>query len=248
MKKPKIPSRPSLSLLVLFSVIVTSFGFLVILMLACWSTKNTEAFAWRKPVAGSIFALICVVGILLAMSPRRLLEIHDQQKRMEAPLSTSSSSSLAFSTKGHHYDCDSFSAHTLVAKGHVLCAACTGLSLGAIAALFGTTLYFFLEQDFLQMNFFVLAIGMALVGIGFFQFKFGGFARMIFNVLFVLGAFLVLVGIDGLKKSLLVDLFSIFIIIFWIFTRIILSQRDHINTCRRCQVACEASTKHQLSK
>ncbi|MBS7638359.1 hypothetical protein KEJ49_05700 [Candidatus Bathyarchaeota archaeon] len=52
--------------------------------------------------------------------------------------------SSAFSIKGHHPDCGRFKAHTINIFGRALCAACTGLLLGALLILPGGILYFFL--------------------------------------------------------------------------------------------------------
>jgi hypothetical protein len=61
------------------------------------------------------------------------------------------------------------------------------------------------------------------------------------NMLFVLGGFLILVGMDELTGSLFVDLFSIALIVFWLFTRILLSQWDHWKICRKCGRVCDIS-------
>ena len=146
---------------------------------------------------------------------------------------------------GHHYDCGKFSQHTIKMNGHTLCAACTGLFLGGIGALLGTLVYFFLGIHTEQLGFQSVAVGVAAMTLGFLEMKFGGLARLILNVLFVLGGFLILAGLDVLKESLLIDLLSIVLIVFWVFTRILLSQWNHWVTCKKCPIACEAhdSTK-----
>jgi uncharacterized membrane protein len=143
--------------------------------------------------------------------------------------------------EGHHHDCGMFSAHTIHVNGHILCAACTGLFLGAIVALFGTAVYFFAQFDWSQFGFLAVGIGVLAMTLGFLQLKFERFARLIMNVLFVLGGFLILVGMDELTGSLFVDLFSIVLIVFWLFTRILLSQWDHWKICRKCGRVCDIS-------
>lgn len=124
-------------------------------------------------------------------------------------------------------------------NGQIPCAACTGLFLGGIGALLGTILYFFARWELGRIGFLVVVMGVAAMIFGFLQLKFGGFARLVLNVLFVLGAFLILAGLDGLTESLLIDLFSIVLVAFWVFTRILLSQRDHWRICRRCSIPCD---------
>jgi membrane-bound ClpP family serine protease len=98
------------------------------------------------------------------------------------------------------------------------------------------------------MGFFAVVLGVAAMVFGFIQLKSGGFARLILNMLFVLGAFLILAGMDGLIGSLSVDLFSIVLIAFWIFTRILLSQWDHWKICRRCSISCKIRGKEEWNQ
>jgi hypothetical protein len=230
-------------LVVPFSIIVSTFGLLTTVALAVYAMPIAEAVTWRKLLIGSIFALICSLGIVLAMSPRKCSETFGHQKKTE--VSSPQTSNLHLSTRGHHYDCGKFSAHTMQVNGHVLCAACTGLLLGGLGTLFGTVLYFFAGLESKQIGFPAVLIGVAAMIVGFLQLKFGGFARLILNVFFVLGAFLILAGLDGLIGSLFVDLFSIVLIVFWLFTRILLSQWDHWRICKTCLIPCEIRGKRK---
>ncbi len=233
-------------LVVPFSIAVSAFGFFTILLLALHGAPSTETVMWRKPVIGSIFALICLFGIVGSLSPRKCSETFGHQRRMDTTASSPQTSDLAVSTKGHHYDCGKFSDHTIQVNGHVLCAACIGLLLGALGALSGTFAYFFAGWELQQIGFSAVVIGVAAMIFGFLQLKFGGFARLILNVFFVLGGFLILAGLDQLTGSLLVDLFSIVLIAFWIFTRILLSQWDHWRICRTCLTPCEIRGKRKV--
>ena len=141
--------------------------------------------------------------------------------------------------KGHHPDCGKFSAHVIQVSEYRLCAACTGLALGAFVALAGSAFYFFGGWHIGEMSSLVVLIGVAGMILGFLQLKFKGFVRLGLNTLFVLGAFLILVGIDELVQSLFVDLFLIALVVFWLMTRILLSQWDHSRTCQNCESPCE---------
>jgi MFS family permease len=220
--------------------VVSAFGFLTVLLLALYASPSVETVTWRKPVVGAIFAVICFLGIVGSLSPRKCLETFGHKRGVYAVVSSPRASGLAVSIRGHHYDCGEFSSHTVRVNGHVLCAACTGLFLGGGGALLGTLLFFFSGLGVGQFGFLSVAVGVAAMIFGFLQVEFSGFARLILNVLFVLGAFLILAGLDALIGSLLVDLFSIVLTVFWIFTRILLSQWDHWRICRRCPLLCEA--------
>ena len=230
-----------------FSIIVSTFGFFAIFAFSAYGTETSEAVTWRNPVAGSIFASICVLGIVLAMSPGRCSKTFGHQKTQEATTPLPHASNLVPGTKGHHYDCGKFSAHTIQIKGHVFCAACTGLFLGALSALFGTAIHFFAGWESQQISFVAVVIGVAATILGFLQSKFRSLVRLILNVLFVLGAFLILAGVDGLAANLSFDLFSIFLIAFWIFTRILLSQWDHRKICKGCSISCKMTEKEVRS-
>jgi hypothetical protein len=219
-------------------VAVSAFGFFIILMLAWRGIGFTEAFSWRKPLVGSVFAFICIVGMVLALSPMKCSETLGHHGRIETTVSSTQISTFPVTTRGHHYGCGRFSAHTVRVRGHVFCAACTGLFVGAVGALFGAALYFFAGWEPRQTGPLAVLVGVTAMALGFLQLKFGGLARSMLNVGFVLGAFLILVGIDESTGSLLIDLFTIVLIVFWLFTRILLSQWDHWRICRTCSIPC----------
>jgi len=120
------------------------------------------------------------------------------------------------------------------------CTACTGLLLGGLSALAGTILYFFSNWRVEQISFLLVWVGILGVGFGLFQFKFKGIVRLFLNIFFAFGAFLILIGVDELARSVAVDLFLIALTLFWLFTRISLSQWDHRRICYACKVVtCE---------
>jgi hypothetical protein len=61
-----------------------------------------------------------------------------------------------------------------------------------------------------------------------------GVTRFFASILFVVGSFLLLVGIDGAVKNTSIDLFFVALSVLWIMTKIALSQRDHQQTCSQC--------------
>jgi len=105
--------------------------------------------------------------------------------------------------------------------------------------IFGTFVYFFVGWLIEGFAFLTVLIGVLGVILGFLQLEFRSLVRLALNVFFVLGALLILIGIDALIESLFVDVFLLGIIVFWIFTRIQLSQWDHYRICSKCDMPCE---------
>lgn len=218
----------------ILNIAISLCGLFVVLMLAFDAPVIHENFIWRKPLVGSVFSLICVLGIFAALFPSQCSQtLHFRGENTH-------STSHRTHDPSHHPDCEGFSGHVIKIRGHRLCAACTGLLLGALIALIGTAFYFFggghAEGSGLQ----IVLIGAVGIVLGFFQLKFRSFARLTLNVFFVLGAFLILVGIDEITESLFIDLFLVALIVFWILTRIQLSQWDHQRICSSCESPCEA--------
>jgi hypothetical protein len=216
-----------------FDIGISAFGLLIILLLAASQPIVYESFSWRKPLVGSVFILICTIGIFAALLPKRCSHaFHFQREKVSLAAS-------GIQAASHHPDCGKFSAHVIRINGHMLCAACTGLLFGGITAVVGAVIYFFVGWHIVMATFTAALIGVIAVVIGFSQLKFSGFIRFMLNVFFVLGAFVILVVIDELIGSLFADFFVEASIVFWIFTRIQLSQWDHWRICKNCESQCK---------
>jgi hypothetical protein len=217
----------------IFAISVSIFGLFTVLIIGINPPMIYGSFFWRKPLIGSIFSLICILGIFAALFPKQCSQtFHFRKENMNL-------TSHRIHATSHHPDCGKFSAHVIHVNSHMLCAACTGLLLGAIIALVGTAFYFFGGWHIEEVSFPAVLIGVVGIVLGFLQLKFRGFIRLILNMFFVLGAFLILIGIDELTESLFVDFFLAALIVFWILTRIQLSQWDHWRICNSCKSACE---------
>ena len=235
----------------MFLIGVSFFGLSLAGMLAFYPPIVRDSFPWRKPAIGSVFGSICILGILAVVFPKQCSGIFDfgKEERGGRPsVSTFAFHGTPSAVQGHHPDCENFSAHVFRIGDRTFCTACTGLLLGGLLALFGTVLYFFSNWQVEQSSSLMVWMGILGVGFGFFQFKFRAFARLFLNTSFVLGAFLILVGADELAGSVTVDLFLVALTLFWLFTRISLSQWDHRRICYACEVAtCEfADTRKRV--
>jgi hypothetical protein len=227
---------------IIFAVGVSIFGSIMALMLALYPTTTQGSLPWRKPLIGSIFALICISGIMAVFFPEKCSESFHSHKTEKTTISKARNSSFqgaSVTLEGHHPDCGRFSMHIVRVDRHVFCAACTGLFLGALVSVLGTSLYFFGEWRLEEASLPAVFIGIAGVILGLLQLKFGGFVRLMLNAYFVLGTFLVLAGVDELRQSLFADLFLIALIVFWLFSRIALSQWDHWRICQDCKSYCQ---------
>lgn len=224
-------------LVLIFSIGVSVFGILIVLLLALNPPITYEDFFWRKPLVGSMFSLICILGSFAALFPKQCSQVfHFRRGKMYFPSHRTNATS-------HHPNCKRFSTHVIQINTRTLCAACTGLLTGAFVALIGIVFYFFGEWHIDEVSFPIVLTGLVWVALGFLQFKFRGFVRSILNALFVLGAFLILVGIDELTENLIIDLFLVALIVFWILTRIRISKWDHWRICGSCESPCEVGEK-----
>lgn len=230
-----------------FFLSVPLFGLGIIMAMTLYPPSILENFFWRKPLVGSTLGLICILGMLAVFSPRacsRMIGFNGEKQRVPRTFGNSSSIRKKLTLRGHHPDCENFSAHVFQIGNNSFCAGCTGLFLGGLAAFVGTIVCFFGDLHVGQNSFLLSWIGAVGVVSGLLQFSLFNIpwssVRLLLNAFFAFGAFLIIVGIDGITQSIFVDLFLVVLIVFWLFTRIVLSRWDHERICKLCKVkACE---------
>ena len=232
--------------LLTFVLTISVFGMSTILMLALNPPTFHYDTVWRKPVVGLILASICSAGILAASVPRNCLNLLDRHEAYSRTSLVIEKAETKVCLEGHHPDCGQFTDHIIFVDNTAVCAACLGLVIGASIALLGTTSYFFFGMGLLPTSFHIMLIGQIAVAMGLAQFKVKGYARLISNTLFVLGAFVIVIEIDKLTENILCGIYSEGVIVIWILTRTLLSQRDHWKICRDCMQPCQiAKAKKQ---
>jgi hypothetical protein len=222
-----------------YQLLLSFLGLFLILLLTAFPPTFTGDLSWRKTVIGSIFSSICVIGILAVFSPNqclRILNIGKKKKTVDSDSAKLVSHGTSTVLQGHHPTCGNYDAHIFRIKGKIFCAACVGLLLGGLLALAGAAVYFFGDWRVAEHSSLMVLLGIVGVSFGLFQFKFKNFIRLSVNTIFVLGTLLILIGIDELVHSLIFDLFVVSLIIFWLFTRISLSQWDHERICSDCEI------------
>ena len=223
----------------IFLILISFLGLLLLAVLTAFPPIVTGNIPWRKPLIGSIFSIFCVLGILAVFSPNQCLRIFNIGKKKKTVGSDSAkfvSHGTSNVLQGHHPTCGKFTAHIFRLKSKTFCAACVGLLLGGLLALAGAFIYFFGDWRVAEHSSLMVLLGIVGVSFGLFQFKFKNFIRLSVNTIFVLGTLSILIGIDALVHSLIFDLFVVSLIIFWLFTRILLSQWDHERICSDCEI------------
>jgi hypothetical protein len=238
-----MPPKYHLNFDVTFLTLLSILGLILVIVLTAYPPTATVALPWRKPIIGSIFSIICILGALAVFSPNQCLKIFELKNKNSSNSDSGAfvSHGLSASLRGHHPSCGNFAAHVFHARNKTFCAACTGLLIGALLAQTGAFIYFFANWGVFEQNSsLMVSLGALGVGLGLFQFMFRNVVRLSLNTFFVLGTLFILVGIDRTVQSLIFDLFVVSLILFWLFTRISLSQWDHKRICLDCSVTgCE---------
>ncbi len=238
----------------LLSLIVLSFfGISFFVIVAFSPPAYYEYSLFRKPIVGLIFGLICISGSIAVLSSKecsRILhfrkekDVSDKRYKYQKNLIVPNTS-LILGLKivhGHHPDCEKFSAHEFRIRNKTFCTGCTGLLFGALISLLGTLIYFsrnFLVPPFpIGVGLLGVALGLLLPLLNLQQ----NILRVFLNAFFVFGIFLALIGIDSIMQNLFIDILLISLSIFWLFTRISLSQWNHQRICHGCEYKCKLET------
>jgi hypothetical protein len=200
---------------------------------------------------GLIFIIICLLGAIAGVRPSSFSRSALRKSRQKGDDDSQEIDVLKRkpTLRGHHYSCDPFSDHVFRIGNKIFCAGCTGLTTGAIIAIIGSIVYFFLGISFIN-ELLAFWIGFSGVFIGLVQHRLyralsirNGFLRFTLNVIFVLGAFLLLVGADQITGNLAVDLYILCVILLWILNRIMMSKGEHERICMQCD---DESCSHPL--
>ena len=221
-----------------FMLFVSLFGLFTTVLMMIYPPKVPVDLFQRKPLIGSTFIVICAAGIAAALSPRKCSTSFDTH----VPKSMSIRESkivTSVSSEAHHPNCGRFSAHTIQFRGSSYCAACTGLVLGASLAIAISVGYFFLGLSVGGLNLLDLTLGPLGPLVGFVQFAFKGWVRAAANAFFVFGSSLIVIGMDPHVGNFFVDLYVVGLVVFWIMTRIAISQWDHSRICLACNSQCK---------
>ena len=219
-------SNLSVTLLLLLSIV--GLALIPVLVLQ----PNIQDFqVFNQRIVGILFMTVLLLGIAAAFYPtkcRGLLE------KTQNPLPQAKKVAIPLRIRGHHPDCHNYSGNRIEVGGRVFCAACSGLLVGAIIALIGTAIHFFVGLNLAGGDVWLLGLGEIGMLLGLAQIKVAGFVKATLNAVFVAGSFATLAAADAVGKSLFVDLYAVGLILFLLWFRISLSEWNNKRTCRRC--------------
>ena len=218
----------------LVAVIASFFGAVTITVLLLQPVNYHTNFTFTPTLIGSIYAAVCVLGICAVFFPKKCQRTFMFKGGIKSSLDQSVTPKMA-QYSGHHPDCLKFSANRIKIRNTVLCAACSGLLVGAVVVLVGAVFYFFIAYKFLWSNPWILVGSNAGMLLGLFQVKLTGYFKLAVNALFVFCSFVTLVVTDIVGKSLFIDLYVLGLIVFFLATRILLSEFYNKRTCRQCK-------------
>jgi hypothetical protein len=217
-------------------------GLILLAVLMYVLPVSENNFTWQTQLTGLIFVAICLFGTVAALFPSRCSRIAHFRKNMivsrnEEKLRSSGNKTITF--EGHHPVCGNFSSHVISFNGKSYCAGCAGLATGAVLSLAGSFFYFFAGLSLGETSVAFFWLGFFGAACGLLQYKLitgSSYMHFFFNVAFVLGAFLLLAGVDAAKGSLMINVYLLAMIVYWINTRILLSQTEHKKICQNCKV------------
>ncbi len=214
-------------------------GLLVVSVFAATASSTAGGVVWRKPVVGVTFSLVCFLGIVAGLFPSKCSSMFHFRRSAQKLVSSDPGRSMEPSVfRGHHPDCVEFRAHVFQMGSKIFCAGCIGLILGAFLSILVVVAYFFLDQSLSLNPLVILSVGFLGVSCGLLQYHVLNFHRssihLFVNVFFVFGVSLLLVGVDVIAQSINADFYVIGLSLFWLYTRILLSQIDHQKICFHC--------------
>jgi len=218
---------------------ISLFGLCLLVVLAFNVPESVESMAWQRQLTGSIFMAICILGSIAGISPSRCPQVTHSRAMGKSQYEKSSGNVEETTTafEGHHPTCGSFSSHVIHFRGETYCAGCTGLVTGAIMSLIGSLLYFFSDLTAGEAGALIFWLGFVGVACGLLQYDLT-MNRSIFhaflNAIFVIGAFLLLVGVNEVNGNVFLNYYLLILIIYWIIARIMMSQLEHEKICSIC--------------
>lgn len=215
----------------MFIIVVSAVGLILIPVLILQPNLIHVHVSIRHGLAGTLYLFICVLGISAVFYPAKCKSLFGKSQNPIAQESTPS-----IQTRGHHPDCQNYSANRIKVGGRVICAACSGLFIGAVAVIIGTVLHFFVGLEIVWSSIWLLVFGEICILLGLAQIKFAGYVKMLINLIFVVGSFVTLVETDLLGGSILVDLYVLGLIVFMLWFRILLSEWNNGRICQTCQL------------
>jgi len=221
---------------------ISLIGLCLLAILTFKTSGNMINFPFKNILTGLLFMTVCIIGILAGISPSkcsRIVHSNNGNKKVNKKEKTNSRiTTIKF--KGHHPTCGKFSSHIIKLGNQTYCAGCIGLLTGAIISIFGSLLYFFIDFNIGKISILIFWLGFVEVACGLLQYHIiivnSGVVHFFVNVIFVLGAFHLLIGVNEIKSNFVLNFFLLALIVYWIITRMLLSQLEHKEICSTCDL------------
>jgi len=233
----KIPDDVSL-----FYLFLSLIGLALLPFLTFNFQKTSSLFTFQKQFIGATFIGIYFTGILVGVFPSKCSQIlHFRQQKNSDTVLNIEETSPSLNFNGHHPICENFTSHVLSLRGKIYCAGCTGLIGGAMFSIFFSFLYYFFDLDVGGMGALVFWLGFFGVFCGLLQYQILQRTqipqiKVLVNAIFVIGSFLLSVGIYEITGNLLLELYLVLLSLYWIMTRIYTSQISHHRICANCGI------------
>jgi len=215
----------------LFLVVVSVFGLAIVPILLFQPNLHADQSPFRRPLISALYGVICVAGVVAVFYPGKCRLMF---QKSNATFGSNKTSASEIQLKGHHPDCEEFSANRIAISGSVRCAACTGLLMGAIVAMVGIVLFSLGFFDWGTVSLWVLVAGEVLMLVGLAQIRMKGYVKMGANALFVVGSGIILIVADLAGQNLLIDLYVLGLIVFMLWFWILLSEWNNRRICVAC--------------
>jgi len=189
------------------------------------------------------------LGIIAGISPEKCtiaLKVKRRQKDQYKNKTEKIHGIKGIINEAHHPRCHRFSWHVLRVGGKKMCAGCTGLIAGATIAVIGSFLYSLMTEPLGVIKNILFWSGFLGVFLGLLQYNLSvknSLTHFLLNISFVLGAFTLFMGINELSPNFSLVSYYLVVIVYWIWTRIILSENEHKRICTTCpKNKCETTS------
>lgn len=216
-----------------FFLVSTSIFSLILTTYLLINDSNFTEIVFHNIIVGLTFSIVCFIGGIAAIYPSKCGKILSSKNSKKKNFVHSKK----VNNRAHHYLCQEYHAHTFKIGDEHFCATCLGFLIGAIFGIIGSIGYF---SGFFQIDNILFLIPAGFIGVFFGLFQsllpklHGAISRFFAGISLVLGAYILLINIDRSGGGTFVDLFFIVISIFWILTKINLSQKEHREICLNC--------------
>jgi hypothetical protein len=220
---------------VAFVLVVSIFGLVISTALLRNPLSFVAASGYRRGLVVLAYDIVCIAGILAALFPVACSGVLGVRfSSVEAPerLGMRATRLLGYLVvHGHHPSGSESTKHEFLVRGRSFCATCYGLMTGGVVSM--TTVTGFAASGWIGIYpaYVLYFVGVAGVITGLLQVfvpEAGAKTRFILAFAFVVGTSLMLLATELLTGNLVADLFVIFLVIFWLLSRISLSHRSQV--------------------